>query len=245
MKNCTIKEAHSTIEFTELEKYSGKKSLRFAAATKAAHSNQRPEISVQCNYEQGHGTFSFQFYMKNIKNKIQINFDSFLAITIYNGEISVSDETLNYEANIWNKITINIDFGDAKTKSTYDIELNGVKKTGKELSYKTLSIFNIQMVETKNDTYIDDLICKTDYEIPLYFREAFNQNAEIMGTETFEQLFSVDSYDSINPNNDNHVDNSDYLSDNDKNDYEDNNSSKYMELWYYSLYSILLIYYIV
>ena len=247
LKNCTIKESHSTIEFTELEKYSGKKSLRFAAATKAAHSNQRPEISVPCNYEQGHGTFSFQFYMKNIKNKIQINFDSFLAITIYNGEISVSDETLNYEANTWNKITINIDFGDAKTKSTYDIELNGVKKTGKELSYKTLSIFNIQMVETKNDTYIDDLICKTDYEIPLYFREAFNQNAEIMGTETFEQLFSVDSYDSTNPNSDNHVDNSDYLSDNDKNDYEDNNSSKYinMELWYYSLYSILLIYYIV
>ena len=146
LKNCTIKESHSTIEFTELEKYSGKKSLRFAAATKAAHSNQRPEISVPCNYEQGHGTFSFQFYVKNINNQIQVNFDSFLYITIKGGEISVSDEKLTYEANKWNKITINIDFGDSKTKSTYDLELNGVKKTGQELSYSTLTDFKIQMV---------------------------------------------------------------------------------------------------
>ena len=198
LNNCTINQSHSTIEITELEKYSGKKSLRFAAAAKSAHSNQRPEISVPCNYEQGHGTFSFQFYVKDIRNKIQINFDSFLSITIYNGEIAVSEEKLNYEANKWNKITINIDFGNEKTKSTYDLELNGLKKTGKEISYKTLSKFNIQMVETKNDTYIDDLTCETDYKIPLYFREAFNQNAEMMGTETYEQLFPIDNSDNIN-----------------------------------------------
>ena len=49
----------------------------------------RPEISVPCNYEQGYGTFSFRFYVKDIKNKIQINFDSFLYITIYDGKITV------------------------------------------------------------------------------------------------------------------------------------------------------------
>jgi hypothetical protein len=54
------------------------------------------------------------------------------------------------------------------------------------------------MVETKNDTYIDDLTCETDYKIPLYFREAFNQNAEMMGTETYEQLFPIDNSDNIN-----------------------------------------------
>ena len=190
LKNCTLKQAHSTVEITDLEHYSGSKSLRFAAATKAASSNQRPEISVPCNYEQGHGTFSFQFYVKNINNQIQVNFDKFLYITIKGGEISVSDEKLTYEANKWNKITINIDFGDSKTKSTYDLELNGVKKTGQELSYSTLTNFKIQIVQTQDDTYIDDLICQTDYEIPTYFKETFNQNAEMMGTETFEQLLS-------------------------------------------------------
>lgn len=73
LKNCTLKQAHSTVEITDLEYYSGSKSLRFAAATKASSSNQRPEISVPCNYEQGHGTFSFQFYVKNI-NKLIIKF---------------------------------------------------------------------------------------------------------------------------------------------------------------------------
>ena len=119
-------------------------------------------------------------------------------ITIYNGEIAVNNEKLNYEANTWNEIIIKIDFGNAKTKSTYDLELNGVKKTGKEISYNKLNNFKIQMVETKNDTYIDDLICETDYKIPLYFREAFNKNAEMMGTETYEQLFSINNTDNIN-----------------------------------------------
>ena len=202
LKNCTIRQSHSTIEITELEKYSGKKSLRFAAAKKSSHSYDRPELLVPCNYEQGHGIFSFQFYVKDIRNQFQAIFDKFLYITFSNGEILVSNEKLNYEANKWNKITIYINFGDAKTKSTYDLELNGVKKTGEEISYKTLSDFKIQMVVTKNDTYIDDLICKTDYEIPLYFRNTFNQNAKMMGTETYEQLFPGDNSDDTDNSDD-------------------------------------------
>ena len=198
LKNCSISQAHSTVEISEEEKYSGSKSLKFSKASKAANSKSRPEISVPCNYEQGHGTFSFKFLVKNIKNKIQINFDSFLYITIYNGEISISGEVLNYGANQWNEIAIYLDFGDAKTKSTFDIELNGEKKTGKELSYSTLSVFKIQMVETSDDTFIDDLTCKTDYEIPLYFRETFNENANFMGTQTFESLFFEDNYKNVN-----------------------------------------------
>ena len=193
LKNCTITPRHSTIEFSELESYSGKRSLRFASATKAANSKSRPELVVPCNYEQGHGTFSFKFFVKNIKNKIQINFDSFLSMVIYNGEISIAGETLNYEANKWNELVIYLDFGDAKTKSSYDIELNQVKKTGSELTYKTLSEFMIQMVETTDDTYIDDLTCKTDYEIPTYFRDTFNLNAKIFGSETLEISSDIDS----------------------------------------------------
>ena len=199
LKNCTIKPSHSTIEISEEEKYSGKKSLKFAKASKASNSNSRPEISVPCNYEQGHGTFSFKFYVKNIKNKIQINFDSFLYITIYNGKISSSDFLFNYEENKWNELIINLDFGDAKTNSTFDIQLNDDKKTGEKLSYSTLSTFKIQMVETFNDTFIDDLTCKTDYEIPLYYRDTFNENANFMGTSTFESLF----YKENSNNNDN------------------------------------------
>ena len=30
------------------------------------------------------------------------------------------------------------------------------------------------MIETKNDTYIDDLIIEKDYKIPNYFRDIFN-----------------------------------------------------------------------
>ena len=202
LKNCTITQRHSIIEFTEIEKYSGKKSLRFAAASKAANSNMRPEISVPCNYEQGHGTFSFRFYVKDIKNKIQINFDSFLYITIYDGKITVSDETLNYEANEWNELSIYIDFGNSKTKSTYDLKLNNVLKTGKEINYSTLSTFKIQMVETKNDTYIDDLICKTDYEKTKYFREAYNINADIMNKKHYENIFPNSDENNVNSNDD-------------------------------------------
>jgi len=185
-----------------LKNIAGKKSLRFAAASKAEHSNMRPEISVPCNYEQGHGTFSFRFYVKDIKNKIQINFDSFLYITIYDGKITVSDETLNYEANKWNELSIYIDFGNSKNKSTYDLKLNNVLKTGEEINYSTLSTFKIQMVETKNDTYIDDLICKTDYEITKYFREAYNINADIMNKEHYEKIFPNSDENNVNSNDD-------------------------------------------
>ena len=54
------------------------------------------------------------------------------------------------------------------------------------------------MVETSDDTFIDDLTCKTDYEIPLYFRETFNENANFMGTQTFESLFFEDNYKNVN-----------------------------------------------
>ena len=84
---------------------------------------------------------------------------------------------------------VNIDFGDSKTKKTYDIELNGIKYTGSEISYSTLSKFGIQIIKSDDDTFIDDLTCKTDYEIPRYFRNTFNENSEIFGTPTkFEDL---------------------------------------------------------
>ena len=191
LKNCTIKQQHSTIEFTEIEKYSGTKSLRFASATKAQHSNVRPEILVPCNYEQGRGTFSFWFYVKDIKNKVLIVFDSFLYITIYDGKIYSSGNSFDfsdYEINTWNKISIYIDFGNSKTKSTYDIELNGVKKTGQEISYTTLTNFEIQMEETKDDTYIDDLVCETDYKIPNYFSETYDANAELFNAIKYKDL---------------------------------------------------------
>jgi len=228
LKNCTIKQEHSTIEISELEKYTGTKSLKFAAASKAANSNSRPEILVPCNYEQGKGIFSFKFFVTDIRNQIQIRFDSFLYITISKGEISVLNEKLNYEKDKWNEIKININFGDAKIKSTYDIELNGVKKTGEELSYTTLSDFKIQMVQTYNDTFIDDLICKTDYKIPNYFRDTFNENAKFMGTETFESLFSEENNNNINNsedngNNDDTINNSEDNSNNENNN--DNNNS--------------------
>ena len=240
LNNCTIKEESSTVEITELEKYSGTKSLRFAAAAKASSSNKRPEISVPCNYEQGHGTFSFYFYVKDIKNNIEIRFDSFLYITIYNGEIKISnDEKLNYESNQWNQIVININFGDAKIVSTYDIELNNVKKTGSELTYTTLSVFKIQMVQTNDDTYIDNLVCTTDYEIPHYFKDTFNQNAELMNTLTFENAISVvNDDDNNNGNNDN--DNTDKTSNESGN--KNNNFAGYINVYKKLLMLLILAY---
>ena len=198
LNNCTISPHDSTIEKSTEQKYSGSYSLRFDKANKAAHSNQRPEITVPCNYEQGHGTFSFRFYVTNINNQIQVYFDSFLYITISSGKITVNSNQLTYEANTWNYLIINIDFGDAKTKKTYDIELNGVKYTGKEISYTTLGKFGIQIIQSQNDTFIDDLTCKTDYEIPKYYRLAYNENSEILGiSKKFEDLILIQNESNI------------------------------------------------
>ena len=41
------------------------------------------------------------------------------------------------------------------------------------------------MIETLNDTYIDNLTTKTDYKIPNYFKNVFNDNSEIFGTIKF------------------------------------------------------------
>ena len=199
--NCTINQFSSIIEKSGNISYSGSKSLRFAPSAKQKHSNTRPEFVVPCNYEQGHGIFSFQFYVTNINNFFTINFDSYLSIPIFNGQIL--NGLFTYEKNKWNKITIYIDFGDSKTKSTYDIEVNGEKKTGEEISYNVLSNFKIIMLETKNDTYIDDLTVKTDYEIPRYFRNIFNQNADIFGTIKYEKLIEIQN----NKNNNNQENN--------------------------------------
>ena len=189
LKNCTINPHSSTIEKTNILSYSGTTSLRFAASEKQKHSNTRPEIVVPCNYEQGHGIFSFYFYVTNIKNYFSINFDSYLSISITDGKILNGKFT--YEVNKWNNIKIYIDYGDSKTKSTYDIEVNGEKQEGSELSYSILSNFKISMIETKNDTYIDDLTVTTDYEIPRHFRDSFNENARIFNISTFEEKFSI------------------------------------------------------
>ena len=45
------------------------------------------------------------------------------------------------------------------------------------------------MIETKNDTYIDDLVVQTDYQIPKHFRNIFNENSEVFGTVKYENLF--------------------------------------------------------
>ena len=55
---------------------------------------KKPEISVPCNYEQGHETFSFRFYVTNINNQIQIYFDSFLYVTLSSGKITVNSNQL-------------------------------------------------------------------------------------------------------------------------------------------------------
>ena len=185
--NCTINQFSSIIEKSTNISYSGTTSLRFATSAKQKHSNTRPEFVVPCNYEQGHATFSFEFYVTNIYNYFTINFDSYLSIPVTNGKISNGKFT--YEENKWNKITVYINYGDSNINSTYDIEFNGERKTGEVLSYSTLTNFKIIMIETKNDTYIDDLVVKTDYTIPRYFRDIFNQNSDIFGTIKYENLF--------------------------------------------------------
>ena len=50
--------------------------------------------------------------------------------------------------------------------------------------------FGIQIIKSDDDTFIDNLTCKTDYEIPQYFRITYNENSEILGTPNkFEDLF--------------------------------------------------------
>lgn len=202
--NCTINQYNSVIEKSTNISVSGTNSLRFAPSPKQKHSNTRPEFIVPCNYEKGHGIFSFQFYVTNIQNYFTVNFDSYLIIPIVKGEINGQ---FTYEANKWNKITIYINYGESNTNSTYDIEVNGERKNGEEISYTTLTNFKIVMIETQNDTYIDDLIVKTDYKIPNYFRDVFNENAEIFGTIKYENLFEKekdkDQENNQNQNNEN------------------------------------------
>ena len=96
-----------------------------------------------------------------------------------------------YEENKWNKITIYIYFGNSKIKSTYDIEVIGEKKTWGEINYTTLTNFKIIIIETKNDTFMDDLTVKTDYEIQNFFRNIYNQNADIFGKIKYEKLIEI------------------------------------------------------
>ena len=51
------------------------------------------------------------------------------------------------------------------------------------------------MIETQGDTYIDDLTAKTDYEIPKYFRNTYNENAKILNTGFYEELINVNKKD--------------------------------------------------
>ena len=223
--NCTFNQYSSTIELTTTLSYSGTRSLKFAASPKQQHSNTRPEFIVPCNYEQGHGIFSFQFYVTNIKNYFTINFDSYLTIAILNGEIL--NGQFNYEENKWNKITIYIDFGDSKTKSTYDIEVNGEKLTGGEISYSTLTNFKIIMIETISDTYIDDLTVKTDYEIPHYFKNNYNENAELFGTLDYKELdnyINTNNKENVNNNNNNISENNNNVNNGGDNDNDNQNS---------------------
>ena len=189
--NCTINPHDSVIERSNLNKYNGKRSLRFAPSAKQKHSNTRPQFVVPCNYEQGHGVFSFLFYVSNIKNYFTVNFDSFLSISVSNG--NVKGGLFTYKENTWNNLTVYINFGDAKTNSTYDIEMNGERKSGGEISYSTLSSFMITIVESNADTYIDELTAKTDYKIPNYFRNVFNDNAEMFGSIKYEELDIIEN----------------------------------------------------
>ena len=189
--NCTINPHDSVIERSNLNKYNGKRSLRFAPSAKQKHSNTRPQFVVPCNYEQGHGVFSFLFYVSNIKNYFTVDFDSFLSISVSNG--NVKGGLFTYKENTWNNLTVYINFGDAKTNSTYDIEMNGERKSGGEISYSTLSSFMITIVESNADTYIDELTAKTDYKIPNYFRNVFNDNAKMFGSIKYEELDIIEN----------------------------------------------------
>ena len=180
---------------------SGDPTLRFAPSAKKKHSNLRRIFIVPCNYEHGHGVFSFLFYVSNIKNCLLVDFDSFLSISIYDGKIK--EGLFTYEENTWNNLTVYIDFGDAKTSSTYDIEFNGERKTGEEISYNTLSSFKISIIESTADTYIAELRAETDYKIPNYFRNVFNDNAEKFGSPKYEELFGIENKNENKDNSNN------------------------------------------
>ena len=70
------------------------------------------------------------------------------------------------------------------------------------------------MEETKDDTYIDDLVCETDYKIPNYFSETYDANAE---------LFNAIKYKDLPIHNvDNNEEEKDKSNNSDKGDYSDN-----------------------
>ena len=56
------------------------------------------------------------------------------------------------------------------------------------------------MIETKNDTYIDDLMATTDYQIPRHFKNSFDENARIFNTSYFEEKFKIIDNENIIPN---------------------------------------------
>ena len=117
--------------------------------------------------------YFFSNFMQLIsKNYFTIDFDSFLTIPIING-LNLNGE-FKYKEKYWNKITIYINFGDSKINANYNIEVNGEKKLLGKLAIQNYLILKLIMIETKNDTYIDDLIIQTDYKIPNYFRDIFN-----------------------------------------------------------------------
>ena len=199
--NCIMNPHDSVIERSDLNKYNGKNSLRFAPSSKQKHSNTRPQFVIPCNYYQGHGVFSFLFYVSSIKNYFTVDFDSFLSISVSNG--NAKGGLFTYKENTWNNLTIYIDFGDAKTNSIYYIKMNGERKSGGEISYSTLSSFMITIVESTADTYIAELTDKIDNKIPNYFRDVFNDNAQIFGSIKYEELDIIENEKTKDGNNNN------------------------------------------
>jgi len=85
--------------------------------------------------------------------------------------------------------------------------MNGERKTGGEISYSTLSLFTIAIVESSADTYIAELTAKTDYKIPNYFRNVFNDNAQMFGSIKYEELDIIENKneDNIKDENNNNI----------------------------------------
>jgi len=81
--------------------------------------------------------------------------------------------------------------------------MNGERKSGGEISYSTLSSFMITIVESTADTYIAELTAKTDYKIPNYFRNVFNDNAQIFGSIKYEELDIIENEKIKDENNNN------------------------------------------
>ena len=73
---------------------------------------------------------------------------------------------------------------------------------GKDILENKLAIllgkFEIQIVQSTDNTFIDDLTCKTDYEILKYYTLAYNENSEMLGLSIkYEDLILIEKTETL------------------------------------------------